>query len=247
MQIETNIDTQLPTISPAIPFAIHHARLVLSRFTVRPDGRIPFHYLFGIPCVSPLCTEHPRGTPWHVDSVTQRYVHPHSWKCGTKCLRINDAVGRKPHPHELHATHTLKSADWWLPRSCQKYGSFSTPRQRQHVLLEIHVPIAHPIVEILRHMDWHQKNVCRCTAHGWLAACTRWPGLTHPALLRQKTIGPSKPPSLEPMWVEALEGHCHWLRHWRPRTRPTFPSRPATTRQRLCVLPRDPSTVSPNV
>ena len=41
-QIETNTDIQLSAISPAIPFAICHAGFVLSRFTVRPDGRIPF-------------------------------------------------------------------------------------------------------------------------------------------------------------------------------------------------------------
>ena len=54
-QIETNTGVQLSTISPAIPFAIRYAGFVLSRFTVRPDGRTPFQYLLGTPYVSPLC------------------------------------------------------------------------------------------------------------------------------------------------------------------------------------------------
>ena len=54
-QIETNTGIQLSAISPAIPFAIRCAGFVLSRFTVRPDGRTPFQYLLGTPCVSPLC------------------------------------------------------------------------------------------------------------------------------------------------------------------------------------------------
>ena len=54
-QIETHIDIQLAAISPAIPFAIRCDGLVLSRFTVRPDGRTPFQYLLGTPCVTPLC------------------------------------------------------------------------------------------------------------------------------------------------------------------------------------------------
>ena len=54
-QIETNTGVQLSTISPAIPFAIRYTGFVLSRFTVRPDGRTPFQYLLGTPYVSPLC------------------------------------------------------------------------------------------------------------------------------------------------------------------------------------------------
>ena len=54
-KIETNIGTQLSVTSLAIPFAIRHAGFVLSRFTVRPDGRRPFQYLLGTPCVSPPC------------------------------------------------------------------------------------------------------------------------------------------------------------------------------------------------
>ena len=38
----------------------------------------------------------------------------------------------------------------------------------------------------------------------WLAACTRWPGLPHPAPLRQKTPWPSTIPSLVPTLAEAL-------------------------------------------
>ena len=53
-QIETNTGIQLSAISPAIPFAIRYAGFVLSRFTVRPDGRTPFQYLLGTPYVSPL-------------------------------------------------------------------------------------------------------------------------------------------------------------------------------------------------
>ena len=52
-QIETNTGIQLSAISPAIPFAVRHAGFVLSRFTVRPDGRTPFQYLLGTPYVSP--------------------------------------------------------------------------------------------------------------------------------------------------------------------------------------------------
>ena len=54
-KIETNTGIQLSAISPALPFAIRFAGFVLSRFTVRTDGRIPFQYLLGTPCVSPLC------------------------------------------------------------------------------------------------------------------------------------------------------------------------------------------------
>ena len=54
-QIETTTGIQLSAISPAIPFAIHCPGFVLSRFTVRPDGRTPFQYLLGTPHVSPLC------------------------------------------------------------------------------------------------------------------------------------------------------------------------------------------------
>ena len=54
-QIETNTGVQLSAISPAIPFAIRYAGFVLSRFTMRPDGRTPFQYLLGTPYVSPLC------------------------------------------------------------------------------------------------------------------------------------------------------------------------------------------------
>ena len=53
-QIETNTGRQLSAISPAIPFAIRYAGFVLTRFTVRPDGRTPFQYLLGTPYVSPL-------------------------------------------------------------------------------------------------------------------------------------------------------------------------------------------------
>ena len=53
-QIETNTGIQLSAISPAIPFAVRYAGFVLSRFTVRPDGRTPFQNLLGTPCVSPF-------------------------------------------------------------------------------------------------------------------------------------------------------------------------------------------------
>ena len=53
-KIETNTGIQLSAISPAIPFAIRYAGFVLSRFTVRPDGRTPFQYLLGTPKVSPF-------------------------------------------------------------------------------------------------------------------------------------------------------------------------------------------------
>ena len=54
-QIETNTGIQLSAISPAIPLAFRCAGFVLSRFTVRPDGRTPFQYLLGTPYVLPLC------------------------------------------------------------------------------------------------------------------------------------------------------------------------------------------------
>ena len=54
-QIETNTSIQLSGISPAIQFAVRYAGFVLSRFTVRPDGKTPFQYLLGSPHVSPLC------------------------------------------------------------------------------------------------------------------------------------------------------------------------------------------------
>ena len=54
-QIETNTGIQLPAISYAIPSATRYAGFVLSRFTVRPDGRTPFQYLLGTPYVSHLC------------------------------------------------------------------------------------------------------------------------------------------------------------------------------------------------
>ena len=53
-QMETNTGTHLSVISPAIPFAVRYAGIVLSRFTVRPDGRPPFQYLLGTPYVSPF-------------------------------------------------------------------------------------------------------------------------------------------------------------------------------------------------
>ena len=54
-QIETKTGTQLSALSPASPFAVCYAGFVLSRFTVRLDGRTPFLYLLGTPYVSPLC------------------------------------------------------------------------------------------------------------------------------------------------------------------------------------------------
>ena len=46
---------QLSAMSLAIPFAVPYAGFVLSRFTVRPDGRTPFQCLLETPHVSPLC------------------------------------------------------------------------------------------------------------------------------------------------------------------------------------------------
>ena len=54
-QVETNTGVQLSANSPASPFAIRYAGFVLSRCTVRPDGRTPFQYLLETPHVSPLC------------------------------------------------------------------------------------------------------------------------------------------------------------------------------------------------
>ena len=49
-QIGTNTGIQLSAISLAIPFAIRSAGFVLSRFSVRPDGRNPFQYLLRYSC-----------------------------------------------------------------------------------------------------------------------------------------------------------------------------------------------------
>ena len=54
-QIETNTGLQLSATSPAVPFAVRCAGFVLTRFTVRPDGRTPFQYLLGAPSVSASC------------------------------------------------------------------------------------------------------------------------------------------------------------------------------------------------
>ena len=51
-QIETNTGVELSAMSPAIPFATRYAGIVLSRFTVRPDGRTPFRYLLGTICIT---------------------------------------------------------------------------------------------------------------------------------------------------------------------------------------------------
>ena len=48
---ETNTGMQFSAISPANPFSIRYAGFVLSRSTVRPDGRTSFQYLLGTPCV----------------------------------------------------------------------------------------------------------------------------------------------------------------------------------------------------
>ena len=54
-QIETNTGVQLSAFSLSNPFAICDAGFVVSRFTVRPDGRTPFQYLLGTPYVTFLC------------------------------------------------------------------------------------------------------------------------------------------------------------------------------------------------
>ena len=54
-QIETTTGIQLSAISLAIPFPVRYAGFVLSRFTVRPDGRTPFQYLLGTPYRSLFC------------------------------------------------------------------------------------------------------------------------------------------------------------------------------------------------
>ena len=54
-QIETNTVIELSQTSLAIPFTVRHAGFVLTRSTVRPDGRTLFQYLLGAPYVSPLC------------------------------------------------------------------------------------------------------------------------------------------------------------------------------------------------
>ena len=53
-QFGTNTGLQLPATSRAIPFAVRYAGFVLTRFSVRPDGRTPFQYLSGAPYASAL-------------------------------------------------------------------------------------------------------------------------------------------------------------------------------------------------
>ena len=48
-------DVPLSVPDVTFPFSSLYAGFVLSRFTVRPDGRTPCQYLLGTPCVSPLC------------------------------------------------------------------------------------------------------------------------------------------------------------------------------------------------
>ena len=50
-QIETNTGLQLSATSPAIPVTVRYAGFVLTRFTLRPDGRTTFQFLFGA-CIS---------------------------------------------------------------------------------------------------------------------------------------------------------------------------------------------------
>ena len=52
---DANTGVQLSAISLTIPFSIRCAGFVVSKFTVRPDGRTPFQYLLGTPYVSLLC------------------------------------------------------------------------------------------------------------------------------------------------------------------------------------------------
>ena len=52
---DANTGVQLSAISLPIPFSIRCAGFILSKFTVRPDGRTPFQHLLGTPYVSPLC------------------------------------------------------------------------------------------------------------------------------------------------------------------------------------------------
>ena len=47
--------TAFSIVSHAIPFAVRYAGFVLTRFSVRSDGRTPFQYLLGPPHVKPLC------------------------------------------------------------------------------------------------------------------------------------------------------------------------------------------------
>ena len=49
-----NAGIPLSATPPAIPFAVRYAGFVLTRFTVRPDGRTSFQYLLGAPYVSRL-------------------------------------------------------------------------------------------------------------------------------------------------------------------------------------------------
>ena len=52
---ETRTARTLRTPEPPTDAASRHAGFVLSRFTVRPDGRNPSQHLLGTPYASPLC------------------------------------------------------------------------------------------------------------------------------------------------------------------------------------------------
>ena len=72
--IEKNNGTQLSAMSPTIPFAVRYAGFVLSRFTVRPDGRTPFQYLLGTPSV--FTSVHVWWIGIRVDPLTMRCEQP---------------------------------------------------------------------------------------------------------------------------------------------------------------------------
>ena len=80
-QIKTNTDLHLTAISPAVPFAVRYAGFVLTRFTVRPDGRKPFQYLIGAPHASALCVFGESIFAWLLDREVRASKLTNRWIC----------------------------------------------------------------------------------------------------------------------------------------------------------------------
>ena len=54
-QIRSETGVEIDTANPAFDMALQYASFVLTRFTVRPDGRTPFEAAVGGRYSSPLC------------------------------------------------------------------------------------------------------------------------------------------------------------------------------------------------
>ena len=124
-QIETNTGVQLLAISRAISFAIRYTGFVITRFTVRPDGRTPFRYLLGTPYVSLLCMFGESAFPLIPDfevraaKLTNRWISGSWWRrdasshehlVGTKhgLLKCR-SVRRKPPREQWSRSETIEA------------------------------------------------------------------------------------------------------------------------------------------